>query len=296
MATYPRRNAAGWLVAVLSAVLIASGATPAAATTVQTDSQLRAAFSDPNETSITLTQSIDLTDCVTGALTRTSATGLTITGGGFTVHQTCAGKDLMDVNGGGTLTLNDVVAVDDGTNGVSNTASVTLNDSTIRGPGGDGPATGVAVPRAPKRAGPQLGAVSVDTDYRICSPENSLELSVLAHLVAGALYLRRRARADRNAREFYGPLFEAINATIKHLGKQGQAPQGSAVRATSDLAEQVAAGKTITLLCSSACTDPTHCHRTLLKQLIEEQLSRLRLGDSAREAASGDTVTAPSQL
>jgi len=138
MATYPRRNAAGWLVAVLSAVLIASGATPAAATTVQTESQLRAAFSDPNETSITLTQSIDLTDCVTGALTRTSATGLTITGGGFTVHQTCAGKDLMDVNGGGTLTLNDVVAVDDGTNGVSNTASVTLNDSTIRGPGGDG--------------------------------------------------------------------------------------------------------------------------------------------------------------
>jgi uncharacterized protein YeaO (DUF488 family) len=35
------------------------------------------------------------------------------------------------------------------------------------------------------------------------------------------------------------------------------------------LAEQVAAGKTITLLCSSACTDGTHCHRFLLKQLIE---------------------------
>src|SRR5262249_9911267 len=33
------------------------------------------------------------------------------------------------------------------------------------------------------------------------------------------------------------------------------------------LAEDVAAGKTITLLCSSACTDPRHCHRTLLKGL-----------------------------
>jgi uncharacterized protein YeaO (DUF488 family) len=38
------------------------------------------------------------------------------------------------------------------------------------------------------------------------------------------------------------------------------------------LAEKVAAGKTITLLCSSACTDPAHCHRTLLKQLIEERV------------------------
>ena len=37
------------------------------------------------------------------------------------------------------------------------------------------------------------------------------------------------------------------------------------------LAEKVAAGATLTLLCSSACTDPAHCHRTLLKQLIEER-------------------------
>ncbi len=37
------------------------------------------------------------------------------------------------------------------------------------------------------------------------------------------------------------------------------------------LADLVAEGKTITLLCSSACEDVTHCHRTLLKQLIEER-------------------------
>ncbi len=38
----------------------------------------------------------------------------------------------------------------------------------------------------------------------------------------------------------------------------------------SILAERVAAGETITLLCSSACEDASHCHRTLLQALIEE--------------------------
>ncbi len=58
------------------------------------------------------------------------------------------------------------------------------------------------------------------------------------------------------------------------------------------LAEQSAAGKTITLLCSSACTDETHCHRTLLKELIEEQVSRLQPGTKP-QAEEGDAVTAP---
>jgi uncharacterized protein YeaO (DUF488 family) len=44
------------------------------------------------------------------------------------------------------------------------------------------------------------------------------------------------------------------------------------------LAEKVAAGKTITLLCSSACTDETHCHRTLLRKLIEERAGRVKEG------------------
>ena len=38
-----------------------------------------------------------------------------------------------------------------------------------------------------------------------------------------------------------------------------------------ELALMLAEGKTITLLCSSACVDETHCHRTLLRQLIEER-------------------------
>jgi uncharacterized protein YeaO (DUF488 family) len=36
-----------------------------------------------------------------------------------------------------------------------------------------------------------------------------------------------------------------------------------------DLARRVAAGETITLLCSSACDRESRCHRSLLKELIE---------------------------
>ena len=43
-----------------------------------------------------------------------------------------------------------------------------------------------------------------------------------------------------------------------------------------DLGRRVAAGETITLLCSSACTDPARCHRTLLTALIEGPSPPLR--------------------
>lgn len=43
----------------------------------------------------------------------------------------------------------------------------------------------------------------------------------------------------------------------------------------AELARRIAAGETITLLCSSACHDPQHCHRTLLKGLIEKRLARM---------------------
>ena len=35
-----------------------------------------------------------------------------------------------------------------------------------------------------------------------------------------------------------------------------------------DLARRVGEGDTVTLLCSSACTDPARCHRTLLARLV----------------------------
>ena len=40
------------------------------------------------------------------------------------------------------------------------------------------------------------------------------------------------------------------------------------------LAEKVAAGKTITLLCSSSCMKEARCHRSLLKELIEARLPK----------------------
>jgi uncharacterized protein YeaO (DUF488 family) len=39
-----------------------------------------------------------------------------------------------------------------------------------------------------------------------------------------------------------------------------------------DLAGRVKGGEAITLLCSAACTDPEHCHRTLLRRLIETRM------------------------
>ena len=48
------------------------------------------------------------------------------------------------------------------------------------------------------------------------------------------------------------------------------------------LAKRVAAGETITLLCSSACTRESRCHRSLLRELIEARL------DAQAEAPAGD--------
>jgi uncharacterized protein YeaO (DUF488 family) len=42
------------------------------------------------------------------------------------------------------------------------------------------------------------------------------------------------------------------------------------------LAQRVAAGETITLLCSSSCTREARCHRSLLKELIEAALPQVQ--------------------
>src|SRR5438093_2375710 len=46
------------------------------------------------------------------------------------------------------------------------------------------------------------------------------------------------------------------------------------------IAEVVAEGNAVTLLCSSACEDASRCHRTLLQGLIEAEVARLQPGDS----------------
>ncbi len=55
------------------------------------------------------------------------------------------------------------------------------------------------------------------------------------------------------------------------------------------LAETVNEGKPLTLLCSSACTDARHCHRTLLRELIEQQLALI----AAAKVAEAPPQTIP---
>ena len=50
------------------------------------------------------------------------------------------------------------------------------------------------------------------------------------------------------------------------------------------LAELAGEGKTITLLCSSACEDASHCHRTLLRVLIEARACEARPGEGLADS------------
>jgi uncharacterized protein YeaO (DUF488 family) len=49
-------------------------------------------------------------------------------------------------------------------------------------------------------------------------------------------------------------------------------------RLIQEVAELLSEGKKITLLCSSACEDASHCHRTLLRGLIEDRLASAKAG------------------
>lgn len=46
-----------------------------------------------------------------------------------------------------------------------------------------------------------------------------------------------------------------------------------------DLARRMLGGETLTLLCSSACTQESRCHRSVLKEMIETEAERLKAGE-----------------
>ena len=93
---------------LLAASALAVLAPVASATNVGSEAQLRAAFADLAETSITLSADISLTDCGSGDLFRDSAgVALTIDGAGHTISQTCSGFRVMTTKGSG-LTLHDL--------------------------------------------------------------------------------------------------------------------------------------------------------------------------------------------
>jgi uncharacterized protein YeaO (DUF488 family) len=71
---------------------------------------------------------------------------------------------------------------------------------------------------------------------------------------------------------FYGKRGAPI--TLEEYARRYTAEMQSQRAKIESLARHVAAGETVTLLCSSACTDPERCHRTLLARLIEEAVPR----------------------
>ena len=109
------------------------------------------------------------------------------------------------------------------------------------------------------------------------------------------LICRYRPRALPKAKEtwdlWWGHLGPSKELHAAYYGKHGQTPiewkeyrrryleeMKEQEETIALLAEKVAAGRAITLLCSSACTDETHCHRTLLRKLIEERAGRVKEG------------------
>jgi uncharacterized protein YeaO (DUF488 family) len=52
----------------------------------------------------------------------------------------------------------------------------------------------------------------------------------------------------------------------------------------ADLARRVRSGESVTLLCSSACVDPSRCHRTLLADLVMRAAVAPRRGERGRRA------------
>jgi uncharacterized protein YeaO (DUF488 family) len=57
----------------------------------------------------------------------------------------------------------------------------------------------------------------------------------------------------------------------RYLEEMSQEPGRFHLRA---LAARVASGETVTLLCSSACTDEAGCHRTILREILERDRRR----------------------
>jgi uncharacterized protein YeaO (DUF488 family) len=55
-------------------------------------------------------------------------------------------------------------------------------------------------------------------------------------------------------------------------------PSGRGAAMLRALVARVAAGETVTLLCSSACNDAARCHRSLLAALIERAVGRAPRG------------------
>jgi len=72
------------------------------------------------------------------------------------------------------------------------------------------------------------------------------------------------------SRELHAAVYGKSGPPIswREFAKRYRAEMKSQRAAIASLAARVASGENVTLLCSSACTDETRCHRTILRDLI----------------------------
>lgn len=61
------------------------------------------------------------------------------------------------------------------------------------------------------------------------------------------------------------PAIDFAEYRRRYLAEMDENPARARLR---ELRARVAAGERVTLLCSSACTDETRCHRTILRELL----------------------------
>src|SRR5918998_1094853 len=120
----PGWSASAWSSLLMLALLGLMLATPAEAlaqdegsTEVGTEGELRAAWADPLETSIRLTEDIYLRQCRTGDPIRESARPMQLDGGGHTIRQTCFEKRVLRQDGTGYLLIKNLTLTRGGSDG-----------------------------------------------------------------------------------------------------------------------------------------------------------------------------------
>jgi hypothetical protein len=102
---------------------------------VDTESELRAAWADPLQTEIELTDDIFLRTCLRGGPIRESQRPMTLDGNGHTIRQTCFEKRLLRQDGTGFLLIKDVTLTRGGNDGpgaaVTTRGEIVLKDSKV---------------------------------------------------------------------------------------------------------------------------------------------------------------------
>lgn len=107
-----------------------------AAATATSEAALRAAFTNPDATSVEIGADVRLTDCAAGALIRESSTPLTIQGHGHVIEQACLGHGLLratgDDGGPASLVLESVTLTGAQRTAVWTDGEVTTRSATFR--------------------------------------------------------------------------------------------------------------------------------------------------------------------